>query len=80
MEFYVSPAHRRRGIGREMVHRCEQFFVSRGANNAWLTADAVTGIPFWLACGYCDSSEVSPENGLKIFVKQLCPPGHPFSL
>ena len=71
MEFYVCPSYRKRGVGREMVNQCEKFFVSQGANAVWLTADAVTGIPFWLACDYRDSNEVSPENNQKIFVKQL---------
>ena len=71
MEFYVSPEYRRRGLGRRMYRECEDFFRLRGARNVWLTADGVTGIPFWLSLGYTDSGEVSAENGLRIFIKSL---------
>ena len=71
MEFYVSPEYRRRGLGRRMVCECEDFFRSRGAHCAWLTADGITGIPFWLSVGYEDSGEISEENGQRIFVKRL---------
>lgn len=71
MEFYVCSLYRRHGVGRKMVNQCEKFFVSQGVNDVWLTADAVTGIPFWLACDYCDSNEVSSENNQRIFVKRL---------
>ena len=71
MEFYVRPQYRRKGVGRKMVNLCEEFFSFRGARNIWLTADAVTGVPFWLACNYCDSNEISPENNQKIFTKYI---------
>ena len=71
MEFFVSTAHRRKGIGRMLAERCEAFFISRGADDVWLTADAVTGIPFWLSCGYLETGDISPENGQAIFEKQL---------
>ena len=67
MEFYVSPEYRRRGLGRQMVRKCEDFFAERGADSVWLTADGVTGEPFWLSVGYEDSGEVSEENGQRIF-------------
>ena len=71
MEFYVAKAYRRREIGRQMVDLCEKFFKDRGAKDIWLTADGVTGIPFWISVGYTDSGELSPENGQKILVKEL---------
>ncbi|MBQ8850562.1 MAG: GNAT family N-acetyltransferase [Clostridia bacterium] len=71
MEFFVRPPYRRRGIGRDMVYLCEKFFAHRGIGKVWLTADAVTGEPFWVSCGYYDSGEVSAENGQKIFIKEL---------
>lgn len=71
MEFYVSPEYRRRGLGRRMVCECEDFFRSRGADSVWLTADGITGIPFWLSIGYEDSGEISEENGQRIFLKHL---------
>ena len=71
MEFFVKKTHRRRGIGKELVKQCEKFFKEKGVENIWLTADAVTGIPFWLACGYFDTGEISAENNQKILSKAL---------
>lgn len=71
MEFFVRKTHRRRGIGKELVKQCETFFKEKGAKNVWLTADAVTGTPFWLACGYFDTGEISAENNQKILSKAL---------
>ena len=71
MEFFVSKAHRRKGIGKKLVNQCENFFKEKGVKNIWLTADAVTGIPFWLACGYFDTGEISAENNLQIMSKEL---------
>ena len=70
-EFYVSPEHRRRGLGRQMVRKCEDFFAERGADSVWLTADGVTGEPFWRSVGYDHTGEVSAENGQRIFTKRL---------
>lgn len=71
MEFFVKKEYRRKSIGRQLLKECEDFFISKGASNAWLTSDEVTGIPFWKACSYEDSNRVSEENNLKIFVKKL---------
>lgn len=71
MEFFVKNTYRRRGVGKELANKCEQFFREKGISNIWLTADAVTGIPFWLANDYSDTGEVSAENNLKIFTKSL---------
>ena len=66
MEFFVKKAHRRKGIGKKLVEQSESFFKEKGVKNIWLTADAVTGIPFWLANGYSDTGETSSENNQKI--------------
>lgn len=71
MEFFVKKNHRRKGIGKELVNKCESFFREKGIQNIWLTSDAVTGIPFWLANDYCDTGEISSENNQKIFTKSL---------
>ncbi len=71
MEFFVKKTHRRKGIGKELVNKCESFFKEKDIQNIWLTADAVTGIPFWLANDYCDSGEISLENNQKVFTKSL---------
>lgn len=71
MELFVKKTYRRKEVGKKLVNQCENFFKQKGAENVWLTADAVTGIPFWLACGYFDTGEVSAENNQKIFSKVL---------
>ena len=71
MEFLVKKTHRRKGIGKELVNKCESFFKKKGVLNIWLTADAVTGIPFWLSNNYSDTGEISTENNQKILTKSL---------
>ncbi len=71
MELFVKNAHRRKGIGKALVNKCESFFKEKDIQKVWLTADAVTGIPFWLANDYCDTGEISSENNQKIFTKSL---------
>lgn len=71
MEFFVKKTHRRKGIGKKLVNQCENFFKEKGVKNIWLTADAVTGIPFWLACNFTETGEISLENYLKIMSKEL---------
>ena len=71
MEFFVKKTHRRKGIGKKLVNQCENFFKEKGVKNIWLTADAVTGIPFWLACNFIETGEISLENNLQIMSKEL---------
>ena len=74
MEFYVLPELRRQGHGRAMVQRLEEHFLADGVRDLYLTADPVTGKPFWEAMGYVPTGAVSPDNGQEIFVKQLTAP------
>jgi len=71
MEFFVKKTHRRKGIGKKLVKQCEKFFEEKGVKNIWLTADAVTGIPFWLACNFIETGEFSLENNQQIMSKKL---------
>lgn len=71
MEFYVIPERRREGLGRIMAQRMEDFFREKGVKQAYLTADPVTGKPFWAAAGYRAMGEISPENGQEFFEKNL---------
>ena len=67
MELYVKPEHRRNGYGKDMYNHLENIFKSNGVSNIWLTADPVTGEPFWSAVGFTNSGDKSPENNLYIF-------------
>lgn len=71
MEFYVIPERRREGLGRQMSQRMEAFFSGKGVSSVYLTADPITGKPFWQAVGYQATGEFSPENDQEIFEKQL---------
>ncbi len=71
MEFFVKKTHRRKGIGKKLVNQCENFFKEMGVKNIWLTADAVTGIPFWLACNFIETGEISFENSQQIMSKEI---------
>jgi len=71
MEFYVLPEYRRRGHGREMYARLEELFRRDGITQLWLTSDPVTGRAFWPSVGFCGSGEVSDENGLEIYEKNI---------
>ena len=69
MEFFVKPEYRRNGVGREMYFRLEALFRHDGVSKLYLTADPVTGKPFWEAMGFENTGEVSPDNQLFIYEK-----------
>ncbi len=71
LEFYVAPAHRRKGYGRAMFREIERFFAGLGAAKMYLTADPVTGKPFWSAMGFIGTGEHSPDNGQEIFERAV---------
>ncbi len=71
MEFYVAPAHRRRGYGRQMFARLHEHFIRDGVTQMYLTADPVTGRPFWEAMGFATTGEISPDNEMEILVRDI---------
>lgn len=71
MEFYVTPAFRRKGYGKAMFQHMESLFYAHGVQRMYLTSDPVTGKPFWKALGFISTGETSPENGLKIYEKDV---------
>ena len=71
MEFYIKPEQRLKGYGKSMCERLETLFEADGAENVYLTADPVTGEPFWTAIGYTNTHERSPENGQYFFEKKI---------
>jgi GNAT superfamily N-acetyltransferase len=48
---YTDPAHVRRGIGRAILHECEQAARAAGFSHAELMA-TLAGVPLYGACGY----------------------------
>lgn len=75
MEFYVKPEFRRKGYGKAMFLRLEAHFASYGTKMMYLTADPVTGKPFWEAMGFINTGVASPENKLPIYEKSVGNPG-----
>lgn len=71
MEFYIKPEARRRGFGRLMLERLEALFIADGAELVYLTADPITGKPFWEAMDFTCTGEISPENGLYFYGRRL---------
>lgn len=71
MEFYVKPEYRRKGYGREIYKNLENIFKLNGVSNVWLTADPITGEPFWSAVGFTNSGEKSHENNLYVYEKTI---------
>ena len=71
MEFYVKSEYRRKGYGRENYKHLENILTSNGVSKIWLTADPITGEPFWSAVGFTNSGEKSPENNLYIYEKHI---------
>jgi len=85
MEFYVCPQYRRNGYGKKMFLHMEHLFRKDGAKRMYLTADPVSGKPFWEAMGFANTGEQSPENKLDIYEKDVFYPAfengelHPLS-
>ncbi|MBQ4165200.1 MAG: GNAT family N-acetyltransferase [Oscillospiraceae bacterium] len=71
VEFYVIPKKRRKGFGRDMLLYLEDFFRKNGVTQLYLTADPVTGKPFWEALGFVSKGEFCPDNGQEIYEKML---------
>ncbi len=71
MEFYVRPEYRRKGYGKAMFCRLKNLFQIDGARRMYLTADPLTGKPFWEAMGFMNTHEQSPENQLDIYEKEI---------
>ena len=71
MEFYVRPQYRRKGYGKKMFQHMEHLFRQDGAKRMYLTADPVSGKPFWEAMGFANTGEQSPENKLDIYEKDV---------
>lgn len=71
MEFYVKPNYRRSGYATQMFHRMQNLFKNDGATMMYLTADPVTGRPFWERMGFIETDEVNPDNQMIIFEKEI---------
>ncbi|EQB86800.1 GNAT superfamily N-acetyltransferase [Clostridium punense] len=64
MEFYIDPSYRRNGLGTHLYNFAKQKFIFCGVKNLWLTANKITGEPFWFSIGFKDTGKL--ENELKV--------------
>ena len=71
MDFYILPQYRRKGYATSMLSHMEKLFSSHRAKRIWLTADPVTGKPFWEAVGFINTGTQSPENNYDIYEKEI---------
>lgn len=67
-EFYISPAHRRRGFGSALAAYTENQLFAQGAKNLYLTSEEA--ISFWQSRGWKLTREIC-SNGLPILEKAL---------
>lgn len=68
-EFWVSPAYRRQGYGKMLLHLAEAYFVEHGAFRSVLTAD--DAVEFYLANGYEKALGIQAKNKMEVLVKAL---------
>ncbi len=76
MEFYVIPAYRRQGYGTAMFRRLHGLFASHGVKRLYLTADPVTGKPFWEWIGFQNTGSGRRKTGC-LFTKWVLETGRP---
>lgn len=65
-EFYISPAYRRTGCGRQLALHTESALREMGAESLYLTSTGA--IPFWQRCGWMLTDELC-SNGQYILEK-----------
>lgn len=70
-EFGVKAERRHNGYGGAIYAHAERILSERGVTRMYLTADPVTGRPFWEAMGFAATGEISPVNKLEIYEKDV---------
>ena len=71
MEFYVLPEYRRQGYGKKMFLYLLNMFRKDGIKKLYLTADPITGKPFWEALGFTATGEICPDNNQSVYEMKL---------
>lgn len=67
LEFYIIPEFRRCGYGKEMFLYLRDMFIRDGIKMMYLTADPITGKPFWEALGFTCTGEICPDNNQMVY-------------
>ena len=71
LEFYVLPEYRRCGYGKEMFLHLQNMFRKAGVKMTYLTADQITGKPFWEALGFTSTGEICPDNQQEVYERTV---------
>ena len=71
MEFYVIKDFRQIGIGRSAFKHLQKLFFINGAKKIYLTSHSGVAQTFWESMGFEYLGELSPENSLRIFEKDI---------
>ena len=71
LEFYILPEYRRRGYGKEMFLHLQSLFRKDGIKMMYLTADPITGKPFWEALGFTSTGEICPDNQQEVYERAI---------
>ncbi len=58
LQLWVSPAHRRQGIGASLVRRFEDHVAARGCRTCYLTTFSFQAPALYRALGYAAASEI----------------------
>ena len=67
-EIYVSPSHRRKGLGKLLLFTAEMKLREAGAKKAYCLPYE-GALPFFKACGYEDSQEYCEDLDCNVYVK-----------
>ena len=54
-----------------MFRHLEDYFKSNNVKQMYLTADPVTGKPFWKVLGFASTGETSLENNQAVYEKDI---------
>ena len=67
-EIYITPSRRRTGIGKFLLYSAEMKLKEAGADRAYCLPYE-KAIPFFTACGYCNSNEYCDDLDCFVFEK-----------
>lgn len=71
MEFYIVEKFRRVGIGKTAFKHLQKLFGDNGAGKMYLTTHPGAAESFWKTMGFKYLGEISPENKMRIFEKDI---------
>ena len=70
LECYVQPAFRQKGAGALLTQRMEAWFREQDVPCIYLTAEPVSGLPFWQRMGYVPNGEIMAFHAWPVLVKK----------